>query len=188
MNVRIRGVVACASILALAACGTSKPTADAAPPSSGAGAASPAPTQTGPLKLGTARTLTYPKWSARVTVYSYRQPLRSQFPPDKHGTTYAGADVRYCDLKSEGQGMSVSWAPWSLDFADDTSIDSVSEWSPEWFNVSLYPAVGKNVPVGRCVRGWVLFAAPKGKRPVRVTYSPGGDDGQDVPVTEWAVR
>jgi hypothetical protein len=188
MKTRFCGVLASASILTLAACGSPKPTASATAPPGGPAVASPSPTATGPLKLGTARTFTYPTWSARVTVYAYRQPLRSQFPPQQHGTTYVGADVKYCNLMSAGQNTSVSWAPWSLGFKDDTSIDSVTEWSPEWFSVPLYPAVGKTVPVGRCVRGWVLFAAPKGKRPARIAYSPQAEDGPVVPVTEWSVR
>jgi hypothetical protein len=187
MKIRFGGMLAGTSIVVLTACSAPKPTSSATAPSGGAAVASPSPTATGPLKLGTARTFTYPTWSARVTVYAYRQPLPSQFPPQQHGTTYAGADVKYCNLKSTGQGTSVSWAPWSLGFKDDTSIDSVTEWSPEWFSVPLYPAVGKDVVVGRCVRGWVLFAVPKGKRPARIAYSPAAEDGPVVPVTEWAV-
>ena len=185
MKTRFFGVLASAPILALAACGGSHPSTEkAAPPT--ASTPSPAPTNTGPLKLGSARTLTDPNTWFRVTVYAYRQPLHSEFPPERHGTTYAGADVKYCNLKS-GQETSVSWDPWSLEYSDDTTVDAVNEWSAEWFDVSLYRGLGKTVPVGRCVRGWILFATPKGKRPVRIMYSPGGDGTASIPVTEWSV-
>jgi hypothetical protein len=186
MKTRFFGVLASAPIIALAACSGTQSVADKAPPPT-AITPSPTPTYTGPLKLGSARTLTDPNTQFRVTVYAYRQPLHSQFPPERHGTTYAGADVKYCNLKS-GQATSVSWGPWSLEYSDDTTVDAVDEWSAEWFDVSLYPAVGKTVPVGRCVRGWILFAAPKGKRPVRIMYSPDGDGTAPIPVTEWSVR
>ena len=186
MKTRFFGVLASAPILVLAACSGAHPSTDkAAPPT--ATTPSPSPSATGPLRPGNSRTLTYPSGSLRVTMYAYRQPLHSEFPPERHGTTYAGADVKYCNLKSEKQ-TSVSWDPWSLEYSDDTTVDAVDEWSPEWFDVSLYPAVDKTIAVGRCVRGWILFAAPKGKRPVRVVYSPGGDSDDSIPVTEWAVR
>lgn len=142
----------------------------------------------GPLKLGQARTLTFPKWgAARVTVYAYRQPLRSDYPPPQRGAVYAGADVKYCNVRSAKE-LSVSWEPWSLEFGDDTLIGAVDTWSPSWVSVPLYPPVGKVLPVGQCVRGWVLFAVPKTRRPARVTYAPAGDDGDQVPPTDWSIR
>jgi hypothetical protein len=39
------------------------------------------------------------------------------------------------------------------------------------------------VPVGRCARGWLPFAVPKGKRPEAVTYSP-----EDASPVEWRLR
>lgn len=87
-----------------------------------------------------------------------------------------------------GDTPKVSWVPWAVDFADDTSADAASEWSQDSFNVPLYAAIDKAVPAGRCIRGWVLFIVPKGKRPVRVVYSPGSDPGQQVTPAEWPVR
>jgi hypothetical protein len=64
--------------------------------------------------------------------------------------------------------------PWTLDYADGTSIEPVSEWSSEWFSVPLYPGAERQVPVGRCVRGWILYEVRKGSKPAEVVYGPEG--------------
>ncbi len=46
----------------------------------------------------------------------------------------------------------------------------------------LYPQ-DKIVGVGRCVRGWVPFEAPKTAKPVRVVYQPSTG-----PMMEWELN
>lgn len=175
-----------ACTLALPACSSEKP---AAAPTVTVTAATPtsSPSASHPLQLGQTHTTTFSNWALRVTVYAYRQPLRSDFPPQVHGNTYAGADVRFCNVRSD-KTVTVSWQPWSLEFNDDTLVGSADEWSPDWFSVPLYPAVDKTVPVGRCVRGWVLFSVPVSKRPAFIAYTTSDENGAPLPTTEWSVR
>lgn len=140
------------------------------------------------LGLGATATLADTGSTAVATAYAYRQPLRSMFPPDRHGYTYAGVDARVCIQRlTDGDRVPVSWAPWSLEFADDTVTEPVSSWSDEWFRVPLYPAVERLVRVGKCVRGWILFEVPKGKRPVRIVYAPESGTEEATPTAVWTV-
>lgn len=159
--------------------GSKPPAALARPVTSSAATAAPA----GPAKLGQTQTEVDSLATIRVTVYAYRV-LPSQFPPDRKGFEFGGADTRLCVVKTDGnRNAGISWGPWSLGFADDTTIDPVSSWSAEWFSVPLYPATAKMVRPGHCIRGWILFEVPKGKRPTRIAYSP---DSAANP-TEWAI-
>ncbi|MEU4825096.1 hypothetical protein AB0H37_24760 [Actinomadura sp. NPDC023710] len=119
------------------------------------------------------------EYKVTATVFSFRQPLRSQFPPRRAGYVFAGLDVRVC--LDGGPGPStVSWDPWSLTYPDATTIDPVRSWSDDWFSVPLFPGFEKTLRPGRCMRGWVLFEAPKGKRPHLAEYAPTNVDGERV--------
>jgi hypothetical protein len=52
----------------------------------------------------------------------------------------------------------------------------------DWFSVPLFPGAGfeKTLRPGRCVRGWVLFEVPKGKRPSLAEYAPTDLDGERI--------
>lgn len=183
---RIAATLAVTAVIALAGCG-GKSTPAAEPPATTGTAASTPPAAPSPagVQLGQARELTNPDWAVRATAYAYRT-LKSRFPADRKGYVFGGLDAKVCltkvtDPSKEG---ALSWGPWSIQFADDTTMEPVSSWSDDWFSVPLYPAVGKTVREGGCVRGWVLYEVPAGKRPVKVTYSPTeGGDG----LLEWRV-
>lgn len=142
---------------------------------------SPAPTATPtptPVQLKATHTITTSAGNGSVTAYAYRQPLPTEFPPDRAGYVYAGLDAKLC-RPSTGP---VSWHPWSISFDNDTTIEPVSSWSDDWFTVPLYPGFEKVVQAGRCVRGWILFEVPEGRRPVTASYA-GADQ-----VAEWQIR
>jgi hypothetical protein len=102
--------------------------------------------------------------------------------PERAGYEYIGVEVRMCIVTDAGpEPTTVSWAPWSLTFADDTVAEAMSSWSDEWWSVPLYPQ-DRAVRPGSCVRGWVPFEAPKGSKPVAVNYQPSGI------VLEWRVK
>lgn len=149
------------------------------------GPAGPASTS-GPLAFGRTRELVDQTGTVRATAFAYR-PLRSQFPPGRKGFAFAGVDVKVCVTKitDPSKKGTLSWAPWSLAFADSTTLDPVSSWSDDWFTVPLYPGFDKTVREGGCVRGWALFEVPKGKRPVRVVYAPQSEGGTGP--LEWKV-
>lgn len=177
-------VLASLALLALTACGGGGgKTAAAAPPASGPASTAASPAPAGPAAIGQTRQLDDPQGTVKATVYAYRT-LRSQFPPDRKGYVFAGADVKVCVPKvtAPTKKISLSWAPWSVAYADSTTIEPVSSWSDDWFTVPLYSGFGKTVREGGCLRGWVLFEVPKGKKPVTVIYAPG----ENSPL-EWRV-
>ncbi|WP_141576140.1 DUF4352 domain-containing protein [Actinomadura sp. WMMA1423] len=121
------------------------------------------------------------EYRSSAAVFAFRQPLSSRFPPDREGYVFAGLDVRVCLDKGPGPST-VSWEPWSLTYPDDTTIDPVNSWSDDWFTVPLFPGAGfeKTLRPGRCMRGWVLFEVPKGKRPSLAEYAPTDLDGERI--------
>lgn len=138
--------------------------------------------------LGAVQTFDTSAMDFKAVAYRYRQPLPSAFPPDRRGYTYAGVDARVCitSLK-DADVVPLSWMPWSLEFADDTTTEPTSGWSDDWFRVPLYPADEKLVRPGGCVRGWVLFEVPKNQRPVRVVYSPDSGTEEGIAPATWAI-
>lgn len=163
------------------ACASGKTsTAPTTPPRS---SSTPASTSARPAKLGQKQTDSDPLATITATVYAYKV-LASTYPPDRKGYEYGGADTRLCVVKTDGnRSAGISWGPWSLAFPDDSTIDSASSWSADWFRVPLYPGSEKLLRPGQCVRGWILFEVPKGKHPSKVVYAP---ESAASP-TEWAL-
>jgi hypothetical protein len=175
----------------LTGCGAATKTAaqDVAPSpaaTSAAPAASSPPPR--PATLGATLSRSDKTSAVKATVYSYRQPLASAFPPDRRGYTFAGLDARVCMTHiAAGFDISVSWFPWSLEFADNTVAEPTSAWSDDWFRVPLYPAGDRPIREGGCVRGWIVFEVPKGKHPVRAVYAPDTGSGQSAVPAEWRI-
>lgn len=157
------------------ACSSDTPTEPAAAPSPPA-APAPSATSQEPLDLKKAATIRVGAHEVTVIASSYQQPLRAQFPPRRSGYEYAGLEVRVCVDRGPGP-MGVSWDGWMLTYVDSTSVEPLNAWSDDWFSVPLFPGSGfeKRVRVGRCVKGWVVFEAPKGERPDLAEYLP--EDG-----------
>jgi hypothetical protein len=117
-----------------------------------------------------------------ATVLNYRQPVRAFNPPDQPGHVWAAAEVRVCVRKAEPK-TGLSEEPWGLVYADGATYGpSPTKWDD--FPLPEYPiSAEKATPAGRCVRGWIVFAVPKGKKPLYVEYATQGQ----VSPTDWKV-
>jgi hypothetical protein len=156
----------------LAGCGTGKastPTSPTSTPSSSPAAASPAT-----AAIGTTQRRPSPDGiTVAVTVYHVRS-VKSRADFGEPSRRFIGIDVRVCVTAATGGPVSISQQPWTVDYADDTQAEPITEWWDGEFSVPLYPAERK-VAVGRCVRGWIMFRPLKG-RATTVSYAPGSGE------------
>jgi len=105
---------------------------------------------------------------ATITVYAYKQPVAGNAPrPDQEGFEWSAADVEICSKVDSY----MSRTSWSLSYADHTTIDP-SSIGYRQFPAPEYPWDERDVAAGQCVRGWLTFAVPAGKRPATVHYQP----------------
>jgi hypothetical protein len=110
-----------------------------------------------------------------VTVFAYRQPSRAAGKaPAQRGYEWAALEAEVC--VQGGDALPGSWDPWSLVFEDGSTVASQrpggSGGSGGSGEKPAFPNDGKPIPAGRCTRGWVMFAVPKGYRPAVVEYQP----------------
>ena len=163
-----------------ASCGSNDTPASPPAPAGSAEAASPIPSPSlspsGPVghKLGEPVHDVTAGWDMTITVHAYRQPSAPKAPPPDGGGEWGSAEVQWC-LNSQPAGMktAVSWRPWALVFADGGIVKAASvEYSA--FPQPMLPNDDRIVPTGRCVRGWVTFAARTDARPALVEYQPEG--------------
>lgn len=154
---------------------TSQPAATAVPASSAPTTPTPVPTASSMPLLGTEVT----KDSAKVTAFAYKQPVAQNAPrPQQAGLEWAAADVQVCATIDD---VVVTNLPWHLVYADHTTI-SASSTGYNQFPEPSYPWGEKDLPNGRCVRGWITFPVPADKRPTSIEHSPPGSS-----LTEWAI-
>jgi hypothetical protein len=172
-----------AAILALAVTGcggtpatTSTPTITPEPVTS----APAAPASTAPAGIGAKRESSDDKSKVTVAVYHFRRLTLASPDIGKRGYVYFGADVKLCVVENTDAPISVSPGPWSVSFADDTSVAALF-LSDGWFDLPLYPQ-DRVVPVGRCVRGWIPFEVPKDSKPKTLLYVPSTSP------LEWAIK
>jgi hypothetical protein len=125
----------------------------------------------GPAALGATQTGTSDGSTVTATVYHART-VRSHADAVEPSKTFFGIDIRVC-LKAAPGAITVSQAPWAIDYADETSQDTpISEYWDGEFSMPLYP-LERRLVVGQCVRGWIMYKPFKSK-PVRVSYAAGG--------------
>jgi len=119
------------------------------------------------------------------TVFRYRQPVAESAPrPDEQPRyEWGAADVRVCATKDANPKNYITNSSWTLVYADDTVIEP-SSTGYQQFPLPEYPWGEEPLVPGRCVRGWITYPVPKGKRPVFVQWSPGEEP---VP-PRWAVK
>ncbi|WP_406841896.1 DUF4352 domain-containing protein (plasmid) [Streptomyces sp. AHU1] len=143
-----------------------------------------AATADGALKMGTKKTIdnTENNMHATVEALEYQQPYKGpqpQKPQDfQGGDIWATVNVKVCNIR--GVDINVDQFPWSLSYADGTSID-VTGSSGGDMPKPEYP-MDKLLKPGRCAAGLIAFPVPSSKQPERIVYGPDGLD----PV-EWAV-
>ncbi|MEU6802507.1 DUF4352 domain-containing protein [Streptomyces neyagawaensis] len=143
-----------------------------------------APKVDGALKMGAKQALDDEENNFHSTVQAleYQQPYKGpqpQAPQDfQGGDTWATVSVKVCNIR--GGDISVSQFPWSLAYADGTSIE-VTGSSGGDMPKPEYP-MDKTVKPGRCAAGLIAFPVPSGKRPERLVYETEAGD-----LAEWAI-
>ncbi|SCL56087.1 hypothetical protein [Micromonospora chersina] len=197
-----RLAIAAAAMLALASCGDDPaptPPPASTPPSPTPPATTPAAPTTSPTPDTAAAedgpadaALAFGKSApiadlATATAYGFRQPVAASAPrPNgQPGLTWAAADVKVCAVKNlddEYDGITVTNDRWKLVYADDTEMGA-SNITYNQFPQPEYPTGEKDLPDGKCVRGWITFRALKDKRPAYVAYEP-----ENQPGARWAVK
>lgn len=139
---------------------------------------------TGVLKIGATKTIIDAESDVHATVQAlaYQQPYKGPQPAKPEdfqgGDIWATAEVKVCNVK--GVSFSIDQTPWSLSYADGTSIQ-VTGSSGGDMPKPEYP-MDKTLISGRCARGLVAFPVPSGKRPERLVYQPGNGTP-----TEWTI-
>jgi hypothetical protein len=117
----------------------------------------------------------------------YRQPVAAGAPrPDgQPGYEWAAAEVRVCLRKkpADGKPLAVSEEPWELVYPDGGAAEPSSVKYVD-FPLPQYPIVpDRPMKVGRCTKGWITFAVPKGRRPSVISYAPEGA----TETTDWKI-
>lgn len=185
--------VCAVSAVLLAACGSNggrhqaakspSHTRSASPaPSASPAAASPSTPAAAPLgKPVEAGAPDDPNFGSTLTAFAFKQPVATTSPkPEQAGYEWAAADVQVCtDADSDASSL-VTNHPWLLVYADHTTIGASSD-GYSGFPLPAYPWDERKITPGRCVRGWITFPAPVGKRPVMIEHT------TDTDTTDWAV-
>lgn len=179
-------IAGCGDSATPAAAPTSSAPTGAAPTPAAAATptASPSPTADPYAPRPFGRTVPVRDNIATAVVYAYRQPVAKTAPqPDEQpGYVWGAADVKVCATKAS-PGIIVTNGPWTLAYADDSQIEA-SSTGYQQFPQPGYPFGEKSLAAGRCIRGWITFPVPGGKRPVAVEYAPEGE-----PVApRWTVK
>lgn len=142
---------------------TQAPTQAPAPATATTGPAQPAQ----PRKFGESVTAA---GLVKATVHAYQQPTAKSAPrPEEPGYVWAAVDVEVCPVETN----TVSRSPWHLLYADNTTAEP-SNIGYRQFPKPEYPWDDREVAAGRCIRGWIVFEVPAGKRPTVVQYQPSG--------------
>lgn len=149
-------------------------TTAAAPPAAESTSQVPSSAAAKLLKLGETKADSIGK----AVAYSYKQPVAKSAPrPDQEGFEWGAADVEVCALADD---VYINNSSWHLVYADHTLIEP-SSIGYRGFPEPSYPWGDKDLAKGRCVRGWITFAVPAGKRPTSIEH-----DIKDA-YAEWAI-
>lgn len=134
----------------------------------------PSPAAPKVLKLGETKTDAIGK----AVVYAYKQPVATKAPrPEQEGFEWGAAEVEVCALADD---VYINNSTWHLVYADHTLIEA-SHIGYQQFPEPSFPWGDKDLAKGRCVRGWITYGVPAGKRPVTIEH-----DVKDA-FTEWSI-
>ncbi|AEY90760.1 hypothetical protein SHJG_5493 [Streptomyces hygroscopicus subsp. jinggangensis 5008] len=138
----------------------------------------------GVLKLGAKKDIKddAKNWHVTVQALDYQQPYKGpqpQKPEDfQGGDVWATVSIKVCNIT--GTDISVSQFPWSLAYADGTSVEVTGNTGGDMPKPEF--PMDKTVKAGRCAAGLIAYPVPSSKRPERIVYAPDG-----MEPTEWAV-
>ncbi|MCL7495632.1 hypothetical protein M8I34_30120 [Streptomyces sp. MCA2] len=181
----VTATAALALATALTACSTTTPDEHTTPavgskPTAARESTAAANKPAGLLALGSPSSWAADGRSGSTTVLSYRQPVTGIEPPSSSGEAdedWGALEVKVCT--KEGK-VGVTQQPWSVAFGDGARVTTTGQSGGD-FPRPEYPQEAIVKP-GDCVRGLLMFPAPKGQRPERAIYAPEGMD----PV-EWQI-
>lgn len=136
------------------------------------------------LKMGATKTIDDDANDVHITIQAlaYEQPFKGTQPqkPDAAlgGDTWSTVNVKVCNVS--GPNINVSQFPWSLAYADGTSVETTGLSGGDMPKPEF--PMDKAVTAGRCAAGLIAFPVDSSKTPARVVYEPDGAEP-----TEWAV-
>lgn len=139
--------------------------------------ASPSPTPTGPLALGTASKWHGDGYAGTTNVLTYTQPVTGVSGGDGLGIkdgVWAVAEVKVCNSAGSSD-ITVSQFPWSLGYADGTRIKTTGLNGGD-LPKPEFPTDDTTVIAGDCLRGKIPFYVPRTSRPDRIIYAPEGGE------------
>lgn len=124
----------------------------------------------GVMRLG--KTSSY-KWG-NVTALRVDQDVETDtsLPRSK---SWMGVLVRTCVTAKVGKkSITLGWGAWTVADRQGGQYESFA-WTGVEYPQPTYP-MDRAVPVGQCVKGWIVFNKPAKVQPVSVTYGPSGED------------
>lgn len=145
---------------------TQTPPATAAAAATAATTSSAAPPAPAVLKMGAKADAS----KAVATAYAWKQPVAANAArPEQEGFEWGAADVEICS----NVDSYFNHSSWRLTYADHTMIEPSSTGYRQ-FPQPDYPWGDQDITAGQCVRGWITYAVPAGKKPATVQYQPQG--------------
>lgn len=127
-------------------------------------------------QLALGKVWTFDNGAATTVVLRYKANISEA----QEGERLHGIEVRTCITKTADRASSVSSGPWSLADGDGGNFDLLVSGAV----AGEYPAGGKTVEPGRCVKGWVVISAPKDAKPTLAVYESDGNRGRPA---EWQI-
>ncbi|MGW7469895.1 DUF4352 domain-containing protein [Streptomyces xantholiticus] len=192
------GLLLAATTTVLTGCGDSEPTSESkasdgpSPTATATTKSEPSPSDSAPaapLTIGQPYKWTHPEsadnaeTSGITNVIGYEQSVTVKNWPaeaiDVENPEWIAVEVKVCNER--GDDITVSQAPWTLGFPDDTIVETkglIGSGLPK----QEYPVGGGTLRPGDCLRGKIPFVVEKGQRPDRIIYQ-----GGEIQRVEWAV-
>ncbi len=124
----------------------------------------------------------------KVTVFAWQSPVaKKTIKPSEldwpNGYVWGALDVQVCLPADAPDGSSLSSAPWTVRFADNTTAEYADVTGLTGWPKPQYPMADRAVPAGSCTRGWITFAVPGGATPSAALYAP-----PDITPIEWSMK
>lgn len=89
--------------------------------------------------------------------------------------TWMGVLVRTCVTGKDGRKpITLGWDAWAVADKNGGQYDPFA-WTGTDYPQPTYP-MGRAIPIGQCVKGWIVFNKPAGVHPVKAFYGPSGGD------------